>query len=123
LSEWTRQGLLAADQERDPLTAADAQRHEAELVVAALHLAQRLGRDRRARGADRVAEGDRAAVGVDALGVEIELPDDRQRLRGERLVDSITPISSIERPERWSTLRTAGTGPMPMTSGSTPQLA
>jgi hypothetical protein len=46
LSEWTRQALRAADQERYPLAAADAQRHEAELVVAALHLAQRLGRDR-----------------------------------------------------------------------------
>ena len=38
-------------------------------------------------------------------------------------LSSITPISSSERPLRSSTLRTAGTGPMPMIAGSTPQLA
>ena len=71
---------------------------------------------------DRVAERDRAAVGVDLRLVEV-----RARLMtasawaANASLSSITPISSSERPARSSTLRTAGTGPMPMTSGSTPQ--
>lgn len=38
-------------------------------------------------------------------------------------MSSITSIFSSRRPERSSTLRTAGTGPMPISLGSTPQLA
>ena len=73
---------------------------------------------------DRVAERDRAAVGVDLLLVETEVVDHRQRLGGERLVeldhlDLVEPGARL----RSSTLRTAGTGPMPMIDGSTPQLA
>ena len=38
------------------------------------------------RGADRVADGDGAAVDVDLVGVPAELLADRERLRGEGLV-------------------------------------
>jgi len=65
----------------------DAQRDQPQLEIAPLHLVEQLGGHRRAGGRDRVAEGDRAAVGVDRLLVETEVVDDRQRLRGEGLVE------------------------------------
>src|SRR3712207_7835392 len=52
-----------------------------------LHLRQALGGDQRAGRRDRVPEGDRAAAGVDLGRVEVEVADDRERLRGERLVE------------------------------------
>ena len=43
--------------------------------------------DAAARGAERVADGDRAAVGVDDVGVDLPGVDAGQRLHGERLVE------------------------------------
>src|SRR3712207_2832871 len=79
--------LAVLQQQRDALAAADAERDEPELVPLALHLTQALGGDERARRRDRVAERDRAAVGVDLRRVEVELADDGERLGGERLVE------------------------------------
>src|SRR5687767_9156925 len=79
--------LRVLQQQRDALAAADAQRDEAELVTLALHLRQALGGDERAGRRDRMAERDGAAVRVDLRGVEVEVADDRERLRGERLVE------------------------------------
>src|SRR5450755_810643 len=78
---------VASQQHRNALTAADAQRDEPELVVAALHLVEDLRRDRGAGGGDRVPERDRAAVRVDLVGVETEPVDDGEGLGGERLVE------------------------------------
>src|SRR3954447_8448004 len=83
--------LLAAEQEGDPLAAADAQRDEAELVIGALHLVEDLRRDQRAGRPDRVTEGDRASVGVRALLVEAERADDRKGLSRKGLVEFDDP--------------------------------
>ena len=58
--------------------------------------------DARAARADRVAERDRAAVDVDARGVELEPADARERLRGERLVqlDEIEVVDASSRRAR-----------------------
>src|SRR2546430_4824742 len=42
---------------------------------------------RSASAAQRMPEGDRAAVGIDARGIEPGLPDDRERLCRERFVE------------------------------------
>src|SRR5688572_20193771 len=80
-------GLRVLKQQRDALAAADAQRHEPELVALALHLAEALRGDQRAGRGDRVPESDRAAVRVDASLIQPEVADDRQSLRRERLVE------------------------------------
>src|SRR5208282_1735506 len=54
----------ALDRHRDAHAAADAQGGEALLGVAARHLVQQRHQDARAGRADRVADGDRAAVDV-----------------------------------------------------------
>src|SRR5581483_2413705 len=71
---------------RNALTAADAEGGEAEMGIAALHLVQEGDEDTGAAGADRVAEGDGAAVDVDLLGVEAKLTHHGHALRRERLV-------------------------------------
>ena len=53
----------------------------------AAQLVDERAEDPRAGGADRVTEGDRAAVDVDPVLVDPEHPDRVQRDRGERLVD------------------------------------
>src|SRR5262245_59538603 len=78
---------LSLDCHRYAHPAADAERGEALLRVALLHLVQQRDEDARARGADRMAERDRAAVHVHLAGVPAHLPVHRDRLRGERLVD------------------------------------
>ena len=74
------------DAEGDAHAAADAERGEALLGVALLHLVEQGGQDAGAAGADRVADGDGAAVDVDLVGVPAELLADRERLGGEGLV-------------------------------------
>ena len=66
------------------------------LQVPALHLVQDLGRDDGAGGGDRMAERNRAAVGVDDLAVEPQVLDDGQRLSGERLVQ-LDDLDLVER--------------------------
>ena len=56
----------ALDDRRDAHAAADAQRDEAGRLVAPLELVEDGAEQHRAGGAERVAEGDRAAVDVDA---------------------------------------------------------
>src|SRR6185437_8112314 len=70
----------------DALADADAHGGGALGDSAAAHLVQQRGDDPRARAAERVADGDRAAVHVDLLRVELELVDAGDRLGGERLV-------------------------------------
>src|SRR5204863_1954780 len=66
---------------------ADAERCEAVPSAAAAELVQQGHYEARPAHPERMAERDRAAVDVDALGVEAELADHDQALRCERLVE------------------------------------
>src|SRR5260221_591877 len=70
----------------DTLPAADAHGDQRVALLRALELVERLHRQDRAGGADRMAERDRAAVRVDLRRVEAEVLGHRHRLHGERLV-------------------------------------
>src|SRR5512135_909405 len=63
----------ALDGQRNAHPAADAQRRQALLGLAARHLVQQRDEHARARGADGVADGDRAAVDVDDVGIPAEI--------------------------------------------------
>ena len=71
-----------------------------------------------------MAERDGAAVDVQPLGIDRQLAQAREHLRGERLVQ-LDEVDVVERQARRAsaTLRIAGTGPMPKRSGSTPAVA
>src|SRR6185295_160877 len=72
--------------ERDPEPAAHAERGEAEPRVSSFHLVEQ-GRDDACAGrADGMTERDRAAVHVQPLPIEAEVPVAREHLRRERLV-------------------------------------
>ena len=77
----------------------------------------------RAARADRVAERDGAAVDVHARRIDAELAHDRERLRGEGFVQLEEIDLSTRQPRALERRVTAGTGPMPMTFGSTPVVA
>src|SRR5437763_4502788 len=66
---------------------ANAHGHHAVARVAPLQVANNRGREFRPGAAERMAEGDRAAVGIDLCGVQTGLLDDGERLRGERFVE------------------------------------
>src|SRR5215212_7155959 len=66
--------------------AANAHRDHAVASAAAFELAQDGGGQLRARAAEGVAQGDGAAVDVDAFGVEAQRLDDGERLCGEGFV-------------------------------------
>src|SRR6266853_1520705 len=67
--------------------ATDAHGDHAVARVATLQFAEDSGGEFCAGAAERVAEGDGAAVGVDAGGVEAGLLNDGERLRGEGFVE------------------------------------
>ena len=73
--------------------------------------------------AKRVAERNGAAVDVELFGIDRQLAQAGQDLSGEGFVqlDEIH-LSSVS-PASFSTFRTAGTGPIPNRSGSTPAVA
>src|ERR1700726_1602938 len=77
---------LSFQAHRDAHAAADAQRGEALLGVALLHLVKQRHQHAGARRADRMADGNGAAVDVDLAGVPAEVLVDGASLRGERLV-------------------------------------
>src|SRR5438128_4874462 len=68
-----RMVLDALEDRRDPLAAADTERSEPVPALALPELGDDRERESRARGAERVAEGDRAAVHVRLLAIEAEL--------------------------------------------------
>ena len=70
-----------------------------------------------------MAERDRAAVDVQLLGIDRQFLQAGEHLRGKGLVELERSIWSSVRPASLSTLRIAGTGPMPKRSGSTPAVA
>ncbi len=70
-----------------------------------------------------MAEGDGAAVHVEAIRIDREFAQARQHLRGKRLVQ-FDEVDVLEgQAGRASSLRTAGTGPVPNRSGATPAVA
>ena len=72
-----------------------------------------------------MAERNGTTMHVDPVRIEADLIDARQGLRGERLIE-LSKIEIVARRCRLalaSALRVAGTGPMPMTAGSTPAAA
>src|SRR4029453_15340701 len=82
-----RDGLEALDDGAGAEATAAAHAHEADVAVDALELVERLGHEDGARAAQRVTQGDGAAVDVGALDVGAELTLPGQHHRGERLVD------------------------------------
>ena len=78
--------LEPLDHEGDALSAADAERGQPVAEAAGAQRVEQRDQDARAGRADRVAERDGAAVHVHALGVQLQLAQDGQALRGERLV-------------------------------------
>jgi hypothetical protein len=68
-------------------SAAHAQGGEAVPLVLALQFVDEGAEDHRAGGAERVTEGDRAAVDVDLVQGQSHVPDEAQDDRRERLVD------------------------------------
>src|SRR4030067_1134446 len=83
--EWV--SVHSLDDGSDAL--ADANAHGCQAVTAAafFHLVDQRCHDARAAAAERMAERDGAAVDVQFLQVDAELPGASQHLRGERLVD------------------------------------
>src|SRR2546421_5308776 len=77
----------ALEDDCDALTAADAGRGEAVATASALEFVERRQHEPRARRAERVAEGDCAAVDVRLRAVEAEFTFDGEVLAGEGLVD------------------------------------
>src|SRR5579872_6388236 len=67
----------------DPLSAADAHRHERVPPARAVKLGDRLDRQNATRRADRMPERDRAAVRVHLAGIKPQLFGHRACLRGE----------------------------------------
>src|SRR5690348_7286772 len=76
-----------AEEHRDSLSAACAGGRNTELTRGALELARDGGGEPHPRSSERMPDGDRAAVDVDARAVEPELALDGQVLGPERLVD------------------------------------
>src|SRR4051812_3718225 len=80
-------GLGVLDHRGDALPDADAERGDAVPGAAAPELPGERGDETSSRATQRVAEGDRAAVDVEALFVDPELAHAGDHLRGEGLVD------------------------------------
>src|SRR6266511_3208724 len=96
----------ALDGERNAHPAADAQRRQAALGVALLHLVQQRHKDAGARSTDRMTDGDGTPVDIHDTGIPSHVLVDRDRLCGERFVrfDKIEirdlPARFFERPAR-----------------------
>src|SRR5438132_12034435 len=78
--------VQVAEEGGDPLAAADAHGDDAPLRLAALELICQLDGQDGAGGAHRVAERDGAAIWIDLLGIDLQLADHGDRLRGESLI-------------------------------------
>ena len=117
------------DQTRSSASAAalaDADAHGSERVAAAAppELEGRCAGEAGARGAERMAERDRAAIRVDRSSRwEARAPQAGERLRGEGLVEFDDVELAGLRFGRSVSLPTAGIGPTPMIRGSTPAVA
>src|SRR4051794_37744290 len=79
--------LHGLDDRRDPHPDANALRREAVALARAPQLVRDRRDETRARRAERMADGDRAAVDVDLVHRDAELFARGDHLRGERLVE------------------------------------
>src|ERR1700689_3489275 len=79
--------LEAFEDGGDAHAAADAQGDERSARVAALELVDDGGDEHRAGGAERMTHRDRAAIDVDVLLGQVQVPDPLQDDGGERLVE------------------------------------
>ena len=77
----------ALDDHRHALAATDAHRLEADGAAGVLEAVEQRGHDAGAGHAERVAEGDGAAVDVQLVVADAELAGGGHHLGGERLVD------------------------------------
>ncbi len=84
---WASSARIHLDDHGVALAAARADRRAAQAAAAPAQLEHERAEDARARGADRMAERDGAAVDVDLVLVDPEHADRVQRDRSERLVD------------------------------------
>src|ERR1035438_5806321 len=73
--------LAALHAHGDAHAAADAKRGEALLGIPLLHFVEQRRQNARAGGADRMTDGDRAAIDVDLGGIPAEVLVDRASLR------------------------------------------
>src|SRR5690606_4637722 len=89
-------GSLAFDRQCHTLAAANTQRGQPFMGVAAEHFVQKGHEDAATRRADRMTDRNGATVYVDLLRVPAELLTHRQRLRGESLVG----FDQVDRLER-----------------------
>ena len=105
---FEQRGLTLAD--------ADAQRRQPVAAAAASKFVKERDDEPGAAHAERMTDRDRAAVHVHSLCIEPELAD-TTRLRGEGLVQLDQVDLADATPARSSSLRTAGTGPIPITRG------
>ena len=78
--------LVALDAHGDTHAATDAQRGEALLGIALLHFMEQRHQHARTGGADRMADGDGAAVDVDLRGIPAEIIVDRAGLERPSVV-------------------------------------
>src|SRR3954468_7679942 len=93
---WPPGVLDALDERPRAQPAAAAHGHESDLLVGALELVQQRGDQPRAGRAERMADGHRAAVDVDAVHVRVVLALPCRHDRRERLVD-LDQVDVIDR--------------------------
>ena len=105
------------------LPAADAHRHQRRAVLNALQFMQGLDGDQGAGRANRMAQRNTRAVGVDHGRVQPQVAADRAGLGGKGFV-GFDDVQIVHREARFfSAIWVAGTGPIPMYFGSTPACA
>ncbi len=91
--------------------------------IPALELVEHGPEEHRARGAERMTEGDGAAVHVHPRGIDAELANRLQHHRGERLVDLPEVDVRAVMPASLSAFCDAGAGAVSMITGSAPMVA
>src|SRR5450631_730656 len=83
---WCVFALSALDTHSNSHSTADAERGKPLLGVPFLHLVEQRGQYARAGGADRMADGDGAAIDVDLGRIPAEVLIDRASLRRESFI-------------------------------------
>ena len=80
------EGLFSFENHGHALTAADAESSQTVLALATLHFVHQGNHDSGAGSADRMTEGDTAAVDVADLGVNAHFSDAADSLSGESFI-------------------------------------
>ncbi len=82
-----KRGSESLEDRGDALAAADAHRYQRVPAARTVQLVERLHGDQTTGGADRMTDRDPAAVGIDLVQRQVEIPHDGERLGGEGLVE------------------------------------